>query len=272
MRTHELIEQALAEDIGSGDITTGFLTLGMSETKAFLIAKAEGVLAGLDVAFEVFRTVDPSVRTLAYKKDGDIVRPGDDIAKITGNASSILQGERVALNFVQHLSGIATITRRMADSARPARILDTRKTTPLLRSLEKYAVRVGGGFNHRIGLYDMILLKENHIRAAGSITKAVERVRQINTTYKIEVEVTNLDEFAEALALDVDRIMLDNMDIETMHEAVVRRGEHRVELEASGGVSIDTVAGIAATGVDFISCGRITHSVQALDISLLFKE
>jgi nicotinate-nucleotide pyrophosphorylase (carboxylating) len=271
-RVRELIELALAEDIGSGDVTTAYLDLGPVDAQAFLVAKAGGVLAGLEVAFEVFRTVDPALRLIAYKKDGDLLRPGDDIAKIEGRASSILQGERTALNFLQHLSGVASITRLMADRARPARLLDTRKTAPLMRALEKYAVRVGGGYNHRFGLYDMVLLKENHIRAAGSITVAVERVRRNNTAYRIEVEVTNLDEFAEALALKVDRIMLDNMPTETMREAVTLRGNATTELEASGGVSLDSIAGIAATGVDYISSGRLTHSVEALDISLLFKE
>lgn len=273
MQIDQLISLALEEDIFTGDISTEYLELPQGNMEAFLIAKANGILAGLPVMVKVFHKVDPNTKVILYKKDGDRVVPRDDIARIEGNASSILRAERVALNFLQRLSGIATLTRVMVDavSGTRAKVLDTRKTTPLLRSLEKYAVRMGGGFNHRFGLYDMIMLKENHIRSAGGITNAVQRVKKYNTTYKIEVEVTNLAECEEAFSCGVDRIMLDNMNLEDMRTAVSLY-QGKVELEASGNVRPDTIHAIAETGVDFISSGALTHSYQSLDISLLFKE
>jgi nicotinate-nucleotide pyrophosphorylase (carboxylating) len=273
MKIEQLIALALEEDIYSGDITTDYLDLPHTHTEAFLIAKADGILAGLNVLVKTFQTVDPKLAVVLYKKDGDAVQPGDEIARIHGNPASILKGERVALNFVQRLSGIATLTNCYVKAVAHtgARVLDTRKTTPLLRQLEKYAVRVGGAFNHRFGLYDMILLKENHIRAAGSISDAVQRVKMHNTTYKIEVEVTNLLECDEAFICGVDRILLDNMSLEEMQMAVERYGGE-VEFEASGNVRLNTIAKIAETGVDYISSGALTHSYQSLDISLLFKE
>lgn len=273
MQLEHLISMALDEDIQTGDITTEYLELTRGTIEAFLIAKAEGVLAGLPVMVKTFHTVDPNTTVILYKKDGDKVKPGDEIARIEGNASSILRSERVALNFLQRLSGIATMTRSMVNeiAGSKAKLLDTRKTTPLLRALEKYAVRMGGGFNHRFGLYDMIMLKENHIRSAGGITQAVQNVKKHNTTYKIEVEVTNLTECAEAYNCGVDRIMLDNMNLAEMSDAVSMYSG-KVELEASGNVRLETIRSIAETGVDFISSGAITHSFKSLDISLLFKE
>ncbi len=269
----EIVRLALEEDIGHGDITTESLDFGHKSAQASLIAKEEGVLAGLDVAQSAFKYLDPGCNCITYYKDGDILKKNDEIARIKGKASKILQAERVALNLLQRMSGIASLTHRFVEAIKPypAKLLDTRKTTPLLRELEKYAVRVGGGFNHRFGLYDMVMLKENHIRSAGSITEAVERVRRRVVTYKIEIEVTNLEELDEAMACGVDRIMLDNMKLPDMAKAVEKyRGQ--VELEASGNVSLKTVNKIAATGVDFISSGMITHSYSSLDISLLFKE
>ncbi len=273
MNVGEIIRLALKEDIGHGDITTGSLEFGHKGAQASLIAKEDGVLAGLEIALSVFKYLDPECNCITYFKDGDILKKKDEIARIKGKAAQILQAERVALNILQRMSGIATITHRFVEAIKPynAKLLDTRKTTPLLRELEKYAVRVGGGFNHRFGLYDMVMLKENHIRTAGSITAAVERVRNRVVTYKIEVEVTNQEELDEAVACGVDRIMLDNMSPVEMKKAVEKYGGE-VELEASGNVSLKTVNKIAATGVDYISSGMITHSYSSLDISLLFKE
>lgn len=273
MNTSEIIRLALAEDIGSGDISTLYLELEPVPEQAFMIAKASGVLAGLEVAKEVFLTVDKGLKITLYNRDGDRVEPGDEILRVEGNPSSILQGERTALNFLQRMSGIATLTRAMCDELKgsPTRLLDTRKTTPLLRSLEKYAVRVGGGFNHRFGLYDMVMLKENHIRACGGITEAVRRVKKHNTAHKIEVEVTNITELEEAVKAGVDRVMLDNMNL-TQTRACVRRFGKKVELEVSGGVTLANIAKLAQTGVHYISSGALTHSYKSLDISLLFKE
>lgn len=269
----EIIRKSLEEDIGSGDITTKYLDLEPSTSTAFMIAKAEGIMAGTDVAKQVFKMVDPDLRITLYRKDGDAVKPGDEILRIEGKPASILQGERTALNFLQRLSGIATKTNRMAKliEGTKTKLLDTRKTTPILRSLEKYAVRIGGGYNHRSGLYDMILIKENHIRAAGGITAAVNRVKLHNTTYKIEVEVTNLGEVEEALKVGVDRLMLDNMSIKDI-KAVLKKYRNHAEFEISGGITEENILSYAKTGVHYISSGALTHSVKALDISLLFKE
>ncbi|HRY83889.1 MAG TPA: carboxylating nicotinate-nucleotide diphosphorylase [Candidatus Cloacimonadota bacterium] len=271
MRIADIINLALAEDIGTGDLTTIYLDLEAAHTSAYMIAKAPGIIAGSEIARKVFKTVDPELKVTLYRKDGDSVQPKDEIMKIEGKAASILQGERVALNFIQRLSGIATKTHELVQllAGSNARLLDTRKTTPLLRELEKYAVRVGGGFNHRFGLYDMILLKENHIRAAGGIAEAVRRVKLHNTSYKIECEVTTPEELDEAVKAGVDRVMLDNMSIPKM-KAAARKYAKKIELEASGGVTEKTISAIAATGVHFISVGALTHSYKSLDISLLF--
>jgi nicotinate-nucleotide pyrophosphorylase (carboxylating) len=265
-----VVRRALEEDIGEGDVTT-MCTIGPDAwvTGRFL-AKVRGVVAGLEVARAVFGRLDARVRLVPRVADGDAVEARTVLAEISGPGRAVLSGERVALNFLQRMSGIATLTRRFVEAARGTRaaILDTRKTAPGLRALDKWAVRLGGGQNHRMGLYDMALIKDNHIAAVGSITEAVARVRAGDARHRrIEVEVTTLAELAEALTLGVDRIMLDNMSPEQMREAV-RIAAGRVPLEASGGVRLDTVAAIAATGVDFISAGAITHSISALDISL----
>jgi nicotinate-nucleotide pyrophosphorylase (carboxylating) len=273
MRLDDLILQALEEDLGNGDITTGYLELERSSAIAWLIAKAEGMVAGVDIAIRVFKLLDSELKVTVYKKDGDLVKPKNEILRVEGNPSSILKAERTALNFIQRLSGISTQTHNLVKLIQhtDTKILDTRKTTPLLRRLEKYAVRIGGGFNHRIGLYDMILLKENHIRAAKGITEAVRRVKLHNTSYKIEVEVTNHKELDEAFKAGVDRVMLDNMDIKDIKKAV-KKYSGKVELEVSGGVNETNIVQYAETGIDYISVGALTHSVKALDISLLFKE
>jgi nicotinate-nucleotide pyrophosphorylase (carboxylating) len=265
-----IVRRALEEDIGDGDVTT-MCTIGPEAwvTGRFL-AKARGVVAGLEVARAVFGRLDMRVRLVPRVADGDAVEARTVLAEIGGPGRAVLSGERVALNFLQRMSGIATLTRRFVEAARGTRaaILDTRKTAPGLRALDKWAVRLGGGQNHRMGLYDMVLIKDNHIAAVGSITEAVARVRAGDARRRpIEVEVTTLAELAEVLTLGVDRIMLDNMSPEQMREAV-RITAGRIPLEASGGVRLDTVAAIAAAGVDFISTGAVTHSISALDISL----
>ncbi|MDD4806853.1 MAG: carboxylating nicotinate-nucleotide diphosphorylase [Candidatus Cloacimonetes bacterium] len=273
MSLDEIIRKSLDEDLGSGDITTAYLDLEPKVSTAYMIAKEAGIIAGAEIAKQVFKTVDADLKVILYRKDGDAVAKGDEIMRIEGRPASILQAERTALNFLQRLSGIASKTNRMvkALAGTKTKLLDTRKTTPLLRTLEKYAVRVGGGFNHRHGLYDMIMLKENHIRAAGGITAAVTRVKQHNTTYKIEVEVTNQDEVAEAVACQADRVMLDNMSLKDIRAAVKKYGK-QMEFEISGGVNEDNILSYAKTGVQYISSGALTHSYKSLDISLLFKE
>jgi nicotinate-nucleotide pyrophosphorylase (carboxylating) len=235
------------------------------------LAKEAGVVAGLDVVKQTFVLLDDTVRTECLTTDGEWVETGTVIARVEGPVRAILSGERVALNFLQRLSGIATTTRRFVQAVKgtSAVILDTRKTVPSLRILDKMAVTIGGGQNHRIGLYDMVLIKDNHIAAAGTITETVKRVRELDTRHRlIEVEVKNLTELREALGLKVDRILLDNMSLDEMREAV-RMTQSQTPLEASGNVSLETVADIAATGVNYISVGTLTHSVKAMDISLL---
>lgn len=268
------IQRALDEDVDDGDITTlATIPAELSYTGS-LIAKAEGIVAGLAVAQRTFALLDDRVQFEAHVNDGELVQPRDRIAQVRGPARALLTGERVALNFLQRMSGIATATRRYVEAVRDfqAEILDTRKTAPGLRLLDKWAVAVGGGVNHRIGLYDMVMIKDNHITAAGGIAQAVARVRQADSRKRpIEVEVKNLDELQEALALDVDQIMLDNMEPAVMAQAVEIAGG-RVPLEASGNVSLETVVDIATTGVDYISVGKLTHSVTALDISFLLVQ
>ncbi|NOX38142.1 MAG: carboxylating nicotinate-nucleotide diphosphorylase [Calditrichaeota bacterium] len=264
-----LIRRALEEDIGSGDVTTRAILEPDAVYGGQMIAKAPGVVAGLEVAHWTFQLLDPSVKFQALVPDGHSVKAFEVIARVKGNGRALLTGERVALNFVQRMSGIATLTRQFVSAVSGTRavILDTRKTAPGLRILDRWAVRLGGGQNHRFGLFDMVLIKDNHIQAAGSITRAVERVRQqYGQQYPIEVEVKDLNELDEALALRVDRILLDNMDIPTLRQAVERTGG-RILLEASGNISLDNVAEVARTGVDYISVGQLTHSVKALDIS-----
>ncbi|MDZ7374445.1 MAG: carboxylating nicotinate-nucleotide diphosphorylase [candidate division KSB1 bacterium] len=269
-----LIQAALAEDLGDrGDITTQAVVPDTAVGRARIQAKAQGILAGIAVAEWVFVEVDPQLQFVAHRKDGDRLCPGDTLAEVQGRLRSILTGERVALNFLTRLSGIATWTSQFvaAVAGTSARILDTRKTTPGWRRLEKYAVRCGGGQNHRMGLYDQVLVKDNHIAAAGSVTEAVRRVRRwleaqgLRTI--IEIEVTNLDQLAEAMAAGVDRVLLDNMPLEMMRQAV-GIGKGRVEFEASGNITLANVRQVAETGVDYISIGALTHSAPALDISL----
>lgn len=267
-----IIAAALAEDIGDGDLTTLSTIPADAQLHGVFLAKAAGIVAGLAVAREVFRQLDPAVAFTAHVADGDRIRPGQRFAEVAGPGRALLTGERTALNFLQRMSGIASATRCYVDAVGSTRavILDTRKTVPGLRLLDKWAVRLGGGQNHRTGLYDMALIKDNHIAAVGDLREAVHRVRSLDTRGRpIEVEVTTLAQLEEALTLQppVDRIMLDNMDLDTM-AAAVRLAGGRVPLEASGGVNLDTVAAIARTGVDYISVGALTHSVVALDISL----
>jgi len=269
-----IIENALLEDIHTGDITTLAVVPGKRSARAQLVAKESMVLAGIDVAARVFVLVNPEVFFTARFSDGALLQAGDVIADISGDAASLLQAERVSLNLLQRMCGIATLTAsyKQAVAGTGAKVVDTRKTTPGLRQLEKYAVRVGGGKNHRSGLYDAVLIKENHIAAAGGLSVAVERARAfVPHTMKIEVETETLDQVAEALAAGADIIMLDNMDLQTMQSAVTLIGGRSLT-EASGGVSLETIAGIAATGVDIISVGALTHSARAMDISMLLGE
>jgi nicotinate-nucleotide pyrophosphorylase (carboxylating) len=265
-----LIELAIAEDIGPGDATSEAVLPATLALCGRVIAKRAGVIAGLPVAEAVFHRVDPALRLSLHVRDGDSVTPGDVVAEVNGPGRGMLAAERLALNFLQHLSGIATLTQAFVDAVggTKATVLDTRKTHPGYRVLEKYAVRMGGGHNHRMSLHDMLLVKDNHIEAAGSITTAVEQARSFHPDLPIEVEVKNLDELREAVGLNLDRIMLDNMDLDQMQEAVTLTGG-RVPLEASGGVDLERVAAIAATGIDYISIGALTHSAPALDLSML---
>jgi nicotinate-nucleotide pyrophosphorylase (carboxylating) len=266
-----LIEQALLEDIHTGDITTQAVVPERRIATARLIAKEDMVVAGLFVAERVFRRLDPDVVFTACLSEGARAAQGDLLATVEGNASDLLMGERVALNLLQRMSGVATITSRYVEAVKGtrARIVDTRKTTPGLRELEKYSVRIGGGINHRTGLYDGILIKENHITAAGGITEAISRARAyIPHTLKIEIETETLAQVDEALAARADIIMLDNMTLADMASAVVRIAG-LAQVEASGGVNLETVAAIAGTGVDIISVGALTHSARAMDISML---
>lgn len=269
----KIIENALLEDIHTGDITTLAVVPERRPARARLIAKESMVLAGINVAARVFTFLDASTGFRQLHGDGARLAAGDLIAELDGDSAMLLQGERVALNLLQRMSGTATLTSRFVDAVAGtrARIVDTRKTTPGLRVLEKYAVRVGGGINHRTGLYDGVLIKENHIAAAGGITQAVTRARAyIPHTMKIEVETETLAEVAEAIDAGAEIIMLDNMDLATMTEAVQLIGG-RSFVEASGGVNLETVRGIAETGVDIISVGALTHSARAMDISMLLE-
>jgi nicotinate-nucleotide pyrophosphorylase (carboxylating) len=266
----QLIRRALDEDIGSGDITTGAALRGDEMGHAQATAKAEMIVAGIDVFGEVFLTLDPTLGFTARRRDGEKAGKGDLLAEISGRLASILTAERVALNLFQRMCGIATLTRRYVDQIEGSRtkILDTRKTVPGLRFLDKYAVRVGGGFNHRFALYDGVLIKDNHITAAGGIGPAVRRVRErIPHTLKVEVEVRNMAELEEALAAGADAAMLDNMDLAKIAAAVKRVGG-KIPLEASGNMTLERVREVAKTGVDLISVGALTHSPAAADISL----
>ncbi len=266
----DIIDIALKEDIGSGDITTDFLVLSERKVKTFIKAKENGIIAGLKIAEKVFKKLDSNIVWKENFKDGDRIKANYIIVNIEGSYKAILTGERTALNFLQRMSGIATETAKFVDTVKgtKAKILDSRKTVPGLRELDKYSVKMGGGMNHRMGLYDMVLIKDNHIEVAGGIKNAVSQIKaKLKEGIKIEVETKNLGEVKEALASKVDWIMLDNMSNEMMKEAVnLINGNARAE--ASGNVSLDRVRGIAETGVDFISIGALTHSVKALDLAL----
>lgn len=264
------IEDWLLEDIGSGDITTMSTIPEDEEGKGIMYAKEAGMIAGLPIAELVFETVDPALSFQAMIKEGEFVEKGQAIVEVTGSVQSILSGERLALNLLQRLSGIATRTNEFVKvlEGTHARVVDTRKTTPGLRLVEKYAVRVGGGHNHRYALYDAVMIKDNHIKGAGSIKQAVETARAaIPHTMKIEVECESIAQVKESLEAGVDIIMLDNMPLEQMREAVALINGRAI-VEASGGVTMETIRSIAETGVDVISVGALTHSVRALDISL----
>lgn len=266
----DIVKRALREDIGTGDITTGSIVPENYVTIGFIRAKEPGVAAGLDVAAEVFLQLCPDISFQPRVRDGDRVAAGQLMAMVEGDARAILTGERVALNFLQRMSGIATRTARLSEliAGEKARLVDTRKTTPGIRLLEKYAVRVGGGFNHRFGLYDAVLIKDNHIKVAGNIAGAIARARsKAPFSMSVEVEVESLEGVEEAVRAGADIIMLDNMPPEAMKKAVELVGG-RALLEASGGVNEETILAVAKTGVDFISVGSLTHSVKALDISL----
>ncbi|HKK81521.1 MAG TPA: carboxylating nicotinate-nucleotide diphosphorylase [Prolixibacteraceae bacterium] len=268
-----LIDAGFKEDIKSGDLTTDLLISANTQTTAFMVAKADGIIAGLPIAEKIFKKLDANVQFLPSVNDGDKIKSGDLICTIKGAYRALLTGERLALNFLQRISGIATETSRYVEAVRNyhTEILDTRKTLPGHRMLDKYAVKTGGGTNHRIGLYDMVMIKDNHISVAGGITNAVHAIRpKIDENIKIEVETTNLQQVEEALQAGADIIMLDNMDNPTMTKAV-QLINGKAKVEASGNMSLERVTEVAATGVDYISIGALTHSVKALDISQRIK-
>lgn len=268
----KIISIALQEDMPEGDITSDNVIPSDSVSKAEFVAKEEGILAGIEVAANVFLFLDPQVKFRKLIKDGEFIHIGNKLATVEGSSIALLKGERTALNFLQRMSGIATLTQRFVQELEGTftRLLDTRKTTPGLRVLEKYAVRMGGGYNHRLNLSDMVMLKDNHLKLVGDISQAVAQAREkIKPGIKIEVETTNLKEVKEALQAGADLIMLDNMSIEEMRE-VVEWVKGRVPLEVSGKVDINQARAIAALGVDYISVGRLTHSYKSLDISLEF--
>lgn len=264
---------AIQEDIGEGDLTTEFFVPPDLRASAQIIAREKAIMAGTETAAEVFRRIDPATRVRIVSADGSRVNPGDATMEINGLACSILKGERIALNFLQRLSGIATLTRKFVDAAANdhVKILDTRKTTPGLRALEKAAVVAGGGANHRFGLFDMVLVKDNHLVARSGFTtfaETVRRLRQQRPNVRIEVEADRLDQVRTLLKVaDVDLILLDNMKPAQIREAVALR-KNKVKFEASGGITLKNIRQIAATGVDYISIGALTHSVRAIDLSL----
>src|SRR5262245_35156456 len=287
-----LVKYALSEDVGTGDITSLNCLRPGVQARAALVAKQGGVVAGVDVARLVFREVDPQLKVRVIAADGASVKPGQALAQITGDAGSILKAERTALNFLQHLSGIATLTRQFVDAVAGthATILDTRKTTPGLRFLEKFAVKCGGGENHRLALWDMYLVKDNHIRAAGGVGAAIDRIaRTRQGDLLLEVEVDSLDQLREALRPEVDRVLLDNRSVDEVRRAVEEvdrwskqhptdsprahaNARRWPEIEVSGGMRLDRVRAYAETGVDYVSVGALTHSAPALDISLEVEE
>ena len=266
----DIVSRALAEDIGPGDMTTAATVAPEAECRAEIVAKAEGVIAGLGVARLVFGMLDPQIEFHEVVADGGRVSKGITVARLSGNTRAVLAAERTALNFLQRMSGIASLTAEYVEAAdgADARIIDTRKTAPGLRLLDKYAVRMGGGRNHRVGLFDGVLIKDNHLRAAGGVGEAVRRARKaVHHLVKIEVEVQTLEEVEEGVAAGADVILLDNMDLDDIRRAV-DLVSGRCEIEVSGGVTLERVSALAECGVDYISAGSLTHSAPALDLSL----
>jgi nicotinate-nucleotide pyrophosphorylase (carboxylating) len=264
----DLVRRALAEDVGTGDVTTAGTVVPGQRAIGTLLVKSRCVLAGLDIAAETFRQLDPGVRFTTFTRDGDHCDAGTVAAQVRGLAAPMLTAERTALNFVQRLSGIATLTRRFVDAtAGGITVLDTRKTTPTLRALEKYAVRAGGGVNHRDGLADGILIKDNHIRLAGGVPQAVARMKAAGATMPVEVEAQSLADVDAAIAAGADIILLDNLPLDAVREAV-RRIAGRARTEISGGVTLERIADLAGTGADSVSIGALTHSAPAADLSL----
>ena len=263
----DLVRRALAEDIGAGDVTTNATVRQDQRARGTFLAKSACVLAGVDVALEAFRQLEPGVQAAFAKADGDRVKSGDALGSVTGSARTLLMGERTALNFLQRLSGIATAARRFVDAAAGRiTILDTRKTTPTLRALEKYAVAAGGATNHRSGLFDAVLIKDNHISLAGGVARAVALVREARPDLPIEIETQTLEEVDEAVRAKADIVLVDNMSVADIREAV-RRIQGRAKVEISGGVTVDRIQELATTGADFVSAGALTHSAMAADIS-----
>ena len=263
----ELVRRALAEDFGWGDVTTETIIDRKQKARGVITAKSSCVLAGLDIAAEAFRQMDPAVQIKISRADGTRCEPGTEVAEIRGLAAALLTAERTALNFLQRLSGIATLTRQFVDAAvGRITVLDTRKTTPILRALEKYAVRAGGGVNHRSGLDDGILIKDNHIRLAGGVGDAVTRMRKANHEMPTEVEAQSLAQVDEALQAGAEIVLLDNLSTEDIIEAV-KRCSGRARTEISGGVTLQRMSELAATGADYVSVGALTHSAPAVDIS-----
>lgn len=273
-----LIKKAVKEDMGkNGDITTDSIISPGKKGRAILKAKSDGIICGLHIFEDTFFYIDKDLKIETFFSDGDRIVKGDVVAVIKGSLNSILKAERTALNFIQRMSGISTCANQFSEAVKDtkAEILDTRKTLPGFRTLDKYAVKTGGAKNHRIGLFDMFLIKDNHISAAGGITKAVEKAikfrKKKGLDSKIEVEIKNIDEFKEALELEVDRIMLDNMSVEDIKKCVkLNKGKRKLEI--SGNVSLDRVRELAETGADYISVGALTHSVKAMDLSLLVEQ
>jgi len=270
----EIISLAIKEDIGIGDVTTLACIDSLTKGNGAIVAKSEGILCGIDTAMRVFHLIDENVRFSKLKRDGARIKKGEKLANVKGRMHSLLAAERTALNFLQRMSGIATLTTQYVELTKGTRavILDTRKTAPLMREFDKYAVRTGGGKNHRMGLFDMILIKDNHIAAVGGVAQALRRCAEFRVTratkkIPVEIETTSLDQVKEVLSIGgIDRIMLDNFTIEGIRNAV-KLAAHKVPLEVSGGVALKTVRAIAKTGVEFISVGELTHSPRALDIS-----
>ena len=273
----DLIRRALAEDLGPGDITSECFIPANHRSSARIVAKEKGVLAGTEVALEVFRQIDPSIEVELLKNDGEVIGPGDDILNADGPTRALLSAERTALNFLQRLSGIATLTRRFVDAVAGTKavILDTRKTTPGLREFERLAVRAGGGVNHRFGLFDRVLAKDNHLAVTGDaagLQRAIDEAKKRIPDILVEIEADTLEQVRLLCDLrGVDIILLDNMSNDQLREAVQIRGTKQIVLEASGGVNLETVAAIASTGIDQISVGALTHSARAVDLSMEIK-